>query len=175
MKILYYDCFSGISGDMNLGALIDLGVDQNYLKRELKKLHLKSYEIKICKDKRQGITGTRVDIIVNTKAASAHHDDAHHTGNFRNIAAMIKKSDLTAAVKNISLDIFQRVARAEAKIHSQAIDDVHFHEVGAIDSIVDIVGSAICLDDLKVDKVLASPVQVGGGFVKCRHGALPVP
>ena len=174
MKILYYDCFAGISGDMNLGAMIDLGVDRDYLLGELKKLHIGSYEIAIHQDKRRGITGTRVDVLVG-HAEPSGHGHAHEARTFRDIAAMIQASGLSGAVKDISLDIFTRIARAEGKIHGHAVDDVHFHEVGAVDSIVDIVGAAICLDHLKVDKVLASPVQVGGGFVKCAHGMLPVP
>jgi uncharacterized protein (TIGR00299 family) protein len=172
--ILYYDCFAGISGDMNLGAMIDLGVDQKYLLKELSNLHIDSYKIKIHKDKRRGITGTKVDVIVPLqKKVSSHH--ALKERNFRDITRIIKQSNLSANVKKISLDIFTRLARAEGKIHGHKIEDVHFHEVGAIDSIVDIVGAAICLDYLKVDKVISSPIQVGSGIIHCSHGTLPVP
>lgn len=171
MKVLYYDCFSGISGDMHLGAMLDVGVSPDYLLSELKKLDIGSYEIKIQKDKRRGITGTRVDVIV----AHGHHEDDHTARTFRDIAQMIKESGLSDAVKSLSLDIFTRIAEAEGKIHGHAVEDVHFHEVGAVDSIVDIVGAAICLDSLKIDRIVSSPVQVGGGFVKCAHGMLPVP
>ena len=174
MKILYYDCFAGISGDMNLGAMLDLGVDQKYLLKELGNLPVDSYKIKVYKDKRGGITGTKVDVIVPPqKKISFHH--AHQRNTFRDISRMIKESRLSANVKKISLNIFTSLARAEGKIHGQKIDDVHFHEVGAIDSIVDIVGAAICLDYLEVDKVISSPIQVGAGIINCSHGKLPVP
>ena len=174
MKILYYDCFAGISGDMNLGAMLDLGVDQKYLLKELGKLSIGSYKIKVCKDKRGGITGTKVDVIVAPqKKTSSRH--ALPESTFRDIVKMIKQSNLSPNVKKISLNIFTCLARAEGKIHGHKVDDVHFHEVGAIDSIVDIVGAAICLDYLKVDQVISSPVQVGSGIINCSHGTLPVP
>jgi uncharacterized protein (TIGR00299 family) protein len=174
MKTLYYDCFSGISGDMNLGAMIDLGVDGDHLLAELKKLNLGPYDVRIRKDQRKGITGTRVDVVV-------HHDvvpSNGHTGEartFKDIVEMIGDSDLSERVKAISLSIFTKIAQAEAKVHGHPVEQVHFHEVGAVDSIVDIIGAAFCLDQLQVDRVLSSPVQVGGGFVKCAHGILPVP
>ncbi len=174
MKILYYDCFSGISGDMNLGALLDLGVDKKYLLKELGKLSIGSYKLKVYNDKRGGITGTKVDVIVPTyKKLSSNAGLIKRT--FRDITKTIKQSNLSANVKKISLDIFSRLARAEAKIHGHKIENVHFHEVGAIDSIVDIVGAAICLDSLKVDKVISSPIEVGSGIIHCSHGTLPVP
>ena len=174
MKILYYDCFAGISGDMNLGAMLDLGVDQKYLLKKLSSLPIDSYKIKVYKDKRGGITGTKVDVIVPPqKKTSSQHTLNKQT--FGGISRMIKQSDLSANVKKISLDIFTRLARAEGKIHGHKIDDVHFHEIGAIDSIVDIIGAAICLDYLKVDKVISSPIQVGSGIINCSHGTLPVP
>jgi hypothetical protein len=174
MKILYYDCFAGISGDMNLGAMIDLGVDQKYLLKEIGNLPINSYKIKVYKDKRGGITGTKVDVIVSPqKKISSRHSLKERT--FRDIAGIIKQSKLSTNVKKISLDIFTRLARAEGKIHGYKIEDVHFHEIGAIDSIVDIVGAAICLDYLKVGKVISSPIQVGSGIINCSHGTLPVP
>jgi pyridinium-3,5-bisthiocarboxylic acid mononucleotide nickel chelatase len=174
MKILYYDCFAGISGDMNLGAMLDLGVDQKYLLKELGKLPIDSYKIKVSKDKRGGITGTKVDVIVpSQKKASSSHDLKKRT--FRDISKLIKQSNLSANVKKISFDIFTRLARAEGKIHGHKIEDVHFHEVGAIDSIIDIIGAAICLEYLKVDKVISSHIQVGSGIINCSHGTFPVP
>ena len=176
MKILYYDCFSGISGDMNLGVMIDLGVAPDYLLSELKKLKIGEYEVKITQDKRKCITGTRVEIIVDS-CISAHHHHGHesHARTFKDIVHIITESDLSEKVKNLSLNIFRRVAEAEGKIHGRNIDDVHFHEVGAIDSIVDIVGAAVCLDYLQPDRIISSSIQLGGGFVKCAHGVLPVP
>lgn len=174
MKILYYDCFAGISGDMNLGALLDLGVDQNRLMHELKKLRIHSYDMRITRDQRGGISGTRVHIMIpSDKRGSDHHGMLHRT--FRDIAGLIDESSLSEKVKAISIQIFEKIAQAEAKIHGASMDDVHFHEIGAIDSIVDIVGAAICLEDLNVDGIWSSPVQVGGGFVTCAHGSLPVP
>ncbi|PJI06925.1 MULTISPECIES: nickel pincer cofactor biosynthesis protein LarC [Clostridium] len=182
MKVLYYDCFCGISGDMNLAALIDLGVPKEYLIEELSKLNLNSeYEIKIESSIKLGITGTRVDVTLKNNVHEHnheehhHHSHEHHHRNLKNIEEIINSSNLSDKVKELSLDIFMKVAEAEAKVHGKDLYEVHFHEVGAIDSIVDIVGAAICLDCLKVDKVIASPVQVGGGFINCAHGIMPVP
>ncbi|WP_271811676.1 nickel pincer cofactor biosynthesis protein LarC [Clostridium beijerinckii] len=244
MRILYYDCFCGISGDMNLAAMLNLGVPKEYLFKEISKLNLNSeYDIQINSSEKLGITGTRVDVILKDELNNAdnigykdfehcsndiikdhshshvhdeehnHHDHSHgedashnhehnhphshehdcshnhepahvhnHSGNhehhhrnLKDIENIINSSDLSEKVKNLSLNMFMRVAEAEAKVHGKTLYEVHFHEVGAIDSIVDIVGAAICLDYLKVDKIMASHVQVGGGFVKCAHGLMPVP
>jgi uncharacterized protein (TIGR00299 family) protein len=171
MKALYYDCFAGISGDMNLAAMIDLGVDPAYVKEELGRLSVNGYEIHIEKGKRREISGTlfRVD---DAKNGSAHH---HESRTFKDIVGIIEKSDLAGSVKFLSVDIFSRIARVEAKIHGISPETVHFHEVGAVDSIVDIVGAALCLDFIKPDRIISSPVQVGGGYVSCNHGVLPVP
>ena len=183
MKVLYYDCFCGISGDMNLGALIDLGVDKEYIIKELSKLKLDSeYKIKIEKTTKKGISGTKVD--VNLSHHHHHHNDDHdhhHHGqqgshrNLTDIEKIINDSNLSERVKTISLNMFMKVAEAEAKVHGKSLYEVHFHEVGATDSIIDFVGAAVCLDYLKVDRIMASSVQVGGGFVKCAHGIIPVP
>ncbi|MFL0267129.1 nickel pincer cofactor biosynthesis protein LarC [Candidatus Clostridium radicumherbarum] len=171
MKILYYDCFSGISGDMNLGALIDLGVNKDYIINELSKLNISGYKIEVSIDNRRGITGTRVDVILDIEEEHHHHEHR----NLKDVETIIDKSFLSDDVKSLSKKIFLKVAAAEAKIHGKPINEVHFHEVGALDSIVDIVGAAICLDYLKIDKILSSPVELGGGFVKCAHGIFPVP
>jgi len=183
MKVLYYDCFCGISGDMNLGALIDLGVDKEYIIKQLSKLKLDSeYKIKIEKTTKKGISGTKVDV----NLSHHHHNDHHHhgqQGSHRNltdidltdIEKIINDSNLSERVKTISLNMFMKVAEAEAKVHGKSLYEVHFHEVGATDSIIDFVGAAVCLDYLKVDRIMASSVQVGGGFVKCAHGIIPVP
>lgn len=168
MKILYYDCFAGISGDMNLGAMIDLGVDREQLAKELQKLVIDPYEIRISRDQRKGISGTRVDVVIPDKPLRHHR-------TFADISRLIEESTLSDSVKTVSRKIFTKLAEAEAKIHGCNTAEVHFHEIGAVDSIVDVVGAAICLEALKVDKVYASPVQVGGGFVQCAHGTLPVP
>ncbi|HBC97609.1 MAG TPA: nickel pincer cofactor biosynthesis protein LarC [Clostridium sp.] len=171
MKILYYDCFSGISGDMNLGALIDLGVDKEYLKSELSKLDVGGYEIHAVKDVKSGISGTKVDVILK----KSREYNSHHNRNLNDIENIVDSSSLSSNVKNMSLEIFKKVAEAEAKVHNKPMDEIHFHEVGAVDSIVDIVGAAICIDYLKIDRVEASKVEVGSGFVKCAHGVFPVP
>jgi len=159
---------------MNLGALLDLGVDKKYLLKELGKLSIGSFKLKVYKDKRGGITGTKVDVIVPSQREKSSKDGScKHT--YSNIIKTIKKSNLSANVKKISLDIFFQLALAEGKIHDHKIEHVHFHEVGAIDSIVDIVGAAICLDYLKVDKIISSPIEVGSGIIHCSHGTLPVP
>jgi pyridinium-3,5-bisthiocarboxylic acid mononucleotide nickel chelatase len=198
MKILYYDCFSGISGDMNLGAMIDLGVDPDFLKAELLKLSIGGYQIKISKTIKLGIQGTRVEVLLEaevpfkheTKKIPKHHfklatgeqsskntflQTEHNQRDYKIIKSFIENSQLNSNVKQLSLAIFHKVAEAEGKIHGIPLEDVHFHEVGAIDSIVDIVGAAICIDFLKPDKIIASPPQLGGGFVKCAHGIFPVP
>jgi pyridinium-3,5-bisthiocarboxylic acid mononucleotide nickel chelatase len=178
MKILYYDCFCGISGDMNLGALIDLGVDKDYLLNEISKLNLDSeYEIKITKDMKKGIQGTKFDVILNDHGLKHEHkhEHEHEHINFSDIRNIIINSDLSNIVKASSLSMFLRIAEAEADVHGKSVDEVIFHEVGAIDSIIDIVGAAIALDYLKVDKIIASSIQVGGGFVQCAHGLIPIP
>lgn len=164
---LYYDCFSGISGDMNLGALIDLGANTEYLKSELAKLNLKGFELDIKEDQRNGIRGINLNVAITEKQ--------HHHTHYTDIKKMIEDSSLSTKVKQDSIKIFEVIAIAEAKIHNTSIDKVHFHEVGAIDSIVDIVGSVICLENLNIDKIIASTIVLGSGFVKCDHGVLPVP
>ena len=168
MRILYYDCFAGISGDMNLGAMVDLGVDPDYLKFELEKLNIGGFHLEITKDVRRGISGTKATVVI------VNPDNEKHR-HLRHIEELISQSTLSAKVKTMSMKIFDLIAEAEAKVHSISKHQVHFHEVGALDSIADIVGAAICLDYLNVDKVMSSPIQLGGGTVKCAHGILPVP
>ncbi|UCG27823.1 MAG: nickel pincer cofactor biosynthesis protein LarC [Bacteroidales bacterium] len=168
MKILYYDCFAGISGDMNLAAMVDLGIEPAYLTGELKKLKLKDFDLLFTRDQRHGISGTRAD--VKLKKAD---DQSHRT--LSDIELIIDSSDLNDNIKSQSRKIFRILAEAEARVHNKTPESVHFHEVGAIDSIVDIVGAAICFDHLKVEKVLASTVELGGGVVTGAHGKLPVP
>jgi uncharacterized protein (TIGR00299 family) protein len=197
MKVLYYDCFAGISGDMNLGALVDLGVDENYLIDMLNKLPMNNeFHIKVSKKQKMGIEGTKVDVILEHEHHHDHSNEHHHHEhnhdhsnehhhhdhthdhehrNLESIRKIINQSDLNNNIKELSLNMFMEVAKAEAKVHGKTIEEVHFHEVGAVDSIVDIVGAAICIDYLKIDKVIASTVELGGGFVKCAHGTIPVP
>jgi len=167
MKVLYFDCFSGISGDMVLGAFIDLGIDPIFLESELKKLKLEGFRIKAEKTLKKGISGTRCHVILE--------EDGHHHRHFGDIKNIIVDSDLSEDIKITALAIFKRVAVAEGKVHNVPVDRVHFHEVGALDSIVDIVGAAICYHTLKPDIVYGSKINVGSGWVRCAHGLLPVP
>lgn len=167
-RILYYDCFAGISGDMNLGALVDLGVDPAYLEKELSRLNLEGFRLEVRSDARKGIHGTRVTVVID-HPENEKHRHLHH------IEALIEQSTLPDSVKQKASAIFDRVAAAEAKVHHISKEKVHFHEVGALDSIADIVGAAICQEFLKVDEIHSSPVQLGGGTVKCAHGTMPVP
>jgi uncharacterized protein (TIGR00299 family) protein len=169
MKCLYFDCFSGISGDMVLGALVDLGVPQKYLKEELSKLGIKDYSVSFSSAVRMGISGRRVIV------KDLHEKSGHYHRTYAEIEKIINKSRIINSVKEKSIDIFRRIAKAEAKIHNRKISEVHFHEVGAIDSIVDIVGSVAGVDFLGVDECIASTVPLGSGFVKCQHGTIPVP
>lgn len=168
MRILYYDCFAGISGDMNLGALIDLGVDPDFLIIELQRLNISGFHLDIQKDIRRGISGTKATVIIENQENEKHR-------HLRHVEELINQSSLSEDVKSLSLKIFDLIAVAEGKVHNISKERVHFHEVGALDSIADIVGAAICLNYLKVDKVISSPIQLGGGMVKCAHGVMPVP
>jgi pyridinium-3,5-bisthiocarboxylic acid mononucleotide nickel chelatase len=167
MKILSYDCFSGISGDMNLGAMIDLGIDKTFLVTELRKLNLAGWELLACEDQRHGIKGTKVTV------RQTRHEHAHR--HLEDIEKIISDSSLDDKTKEVSRKIFMKIAVAEAKVHGIPLDHVHFHEVGAVDSIIDVVGAAICFTALNVDVVHVSTVELGGGFVNCDHGKLPVP
>ncbi|VAW24065.1 FIG099352: hypothetical protein [hydrothermal vent metagenome] len=168
MKILYYDCFAGISGDMNLGAMIDLGVDPDYLKAEFQKLNIEGFYLKIKKDKRRGVTGTKATVVIENQ----ENEKPRH---LKHIEELINQSSLSSEVKSMSIKIFDLIAVAEANVHGISKQQVHFHEVGALDSIADIIGAAICIDYLKVDKIMSAPIQLGGGTVKCAHGIMPVP
>ncbi len=178
MKIAYFDCFSGISGDMILGALVDAGLDINLLKDPLSQPHLNGYEISKEKVKRAGISGTKVRIIISQTdkhltATHPHHHNSHL--KFSDIRAIIEKSNLHQAIKTDSIKIFQRLAMAEAKVHNVSTEEVHFHEVGAIDAIVDIVGSVIAIKHLGIERIYFSPIPTGHGYTKCEHGTFPVP
>jgi uncharacterized protein (TIGR00299 family) protein len=168
MKTLYLDCAAGISGDMTIGALLDLGVPLEVLQAGLDRLGLPpgSFRISLEKTSRLGITATH--FVVDAP-------DQHHHRHYSDIKELIAASGLTDAVKELSQKIFLRLAQAEAAVHDVLLDKVHFHEVGAIDSIVDIVGTAIGLDYLGVATVVSSPLPFGSGWVDTAHGRLPVP
>lgn len=238
MKILYFDCFAGISGDMAIGAMIDLGVDPQWLTQELCKLKVSGYRLEIGPGEKKGISGTRFRVVLTDSqgqetedpgllgcpdtAPQPHqhphehshehphdhdhdHDHSHHHEHtdttspvhthehphnhpesqghshdhahrsYGDIRQLILDSDLDETVKGTALRIFHRIARAEAKVHGKTLETVHFHEVGAVDSIVDIVGVALCLHALAPDRIYCSPIHAGSGFVKCAHGFMPVP
>lgn len=166
MKVAYLDCFSGISGDMLLGALVDAGLDFDLLQRDLAGLDLNEYELYEQKVNKQGISGTKVHVLSLEGHVHRHLSD---------IQEIIGRSALPVPVKNKSLEIFTRLGKAEAKIHGTTIDQIHFHEVGAVDAIVDIVGTVIGFWRLGIEKVFSSELHVGKGFVKAAHGLLPVP
>ncbi|MDR2773782.1 MAG: nickel pincer cofactor biosynthesis protein LarC [Tannerella sp.] len=186
MNILYFDCFAGISGDMTLSALLDLGINPERLTGELNKLHLAGWELRLSEVSKHGIYARHVDVIVEEKAHTHHHGGLHlfhhhahaHSHVHRtmaDIARIIDESGIPAGAKELAKRIFMRLAVAEAKIHGSTPDKVHFHEVGAVDSIIDIVGTAICIGLLAPDKICASVLHDGHGFVECRHGTIPVP
>jgi uncharacterized protein (TIGR00299 family) protein len=167
MTLAYFDCFSGISGDMTLGALVDAGVSLDVLRSELAKLGLPGYTLAHEQVWRSGLAATKVHVHLDEQEQPArHHAD---------IRQIIESSALPATVKHKSLAVFQRLAEAEAKVHGTTPDRIHFHEVGAVDAIVDIVGSVIGLELLGVTGIIASPVNVGSGTVHTAHGKLPVP
>ncbi len=163
---------------MILGAFVDAGLDINLLKEQLSQLHLNGYEISKEKVKRAGISGTKVCVIISQTdkhltATHPHHHNSHL--KFSDIRANIEKSNLHQAIKTDSIKIFQRLATAEAKVHNTSTEEVHFHEVGAIDAIVDIVGSVIAIKYLGIERIYFSPVPTGHGYTKCEHGTFPVP
>ncbi len=164
--ILYYQCQSGISGDRNLGALIDLGVPKEYFIDKLSLLGTEGYEVKIYKDERQNILGTKVDVICH---------EGHSLKKLKEIYNIIDSSMLSPYVRDLSKKIFYIVAKAEAKAHNAEIENVHFNEVGAMDSIIYVVGTAICLEYLNVEKIFTSKIELGGGFVNCSHGVRSIP
>jgi uncharacterized protein (TIGR00299 family) protein len=174
MKIAYFDCFSGISGDMTLGVLIDLGVEPKSLQSELAKLKLDGYELSFAKVKKHGITGTKANVELHHHEHSDHHDH-HHGRHLSDILKLISDSELSDNVKIKSSRIFTKLGEAEAKVHDTDIEEVHFHEVGAVDAIVDIVGSVIGISVLGIEKIYSSPLPLGQGFVKSSHGIIPVP
>jgi uncharacterized protein (TIGR00299 family) protein len=164
--IAYFDCFSGISGDMTLGAFLDLGVPLKWLKAQFETLPLSGFELSVGTVTRNGICAKSVEVIVDDDATSR---------NYKKITAIIEKSPLSSTVKQTSLDIFEKIAHAESQIHRCPKEQVHFHEVGGIDALVDIVGAALCVEYLGIEKVMASSIPLGSGFVTCQHGTLPVP
>jgi uncharacterized protein (TIGR00299 family) protein len=166
MKIAYFDCFSGISGNMVLGALLDAGLELGALKKALAELKITGYKIEAQKVQKKGISGTLVNIKTKKDKVERHLGD---------ILGIIHGSNLADDIKDRAEAIFIRLAEAEAKVHGVNIEEIHFHEVGGLDAIVDIVGSVLSLKLMGIENVYSSPLHLGRGFVKCAHGLLPVP
>ncbi len=169
MKIAYFDCFSGASGDMILGALMDAGLPLEKLKTELGKLKLSHFDLEVEKVAKKGIAGSKALVMIEED----HHH--HHHRHLSDIRSIIHNSDLDSGIKEKSIAIFTRLAEAEAKVHKTTVDHIHFHEVGAMDAIIDVVGSVVGLAALGIEKIFCSPLHVGAGTVDCAHGTLPVP
>ncbi len=169
MNIAYFDCFSGASGDMILGALLDAGLPLETLQAEIAKLGLDHYDLSVEKVVKKGMGGSQAMVSVDEDHHHHHHRHLHH------IEKIIGGSKLGDRVKGDSLKIFHRLAEAEAKVHRTSVDKIHFHEVGAMDAIIDVVGSAAGFAALGIDEIHCSPLHVGSGTVECAHGTLPVP
>jgi uncharacterized protein (TIGR00299 family) protein len=165
-KTAYFDCFSGISGDMIIGALLDAGADFNTLRTELAKLGLSNYDLATRKVSKQNIAATRFDVIDTGQTAYRHLKD---------LVSIVADSDLAPDIQKRAKNIFLKIATAEAKIHNQPLEKVHFHEIGAVDTIIDVVGALVCLKLLNIEKIFCSKLNVGSGFVEFSHGRYPVP
>lgn len=166
MKIAYFDCFAGAGGDMIVAAMLDAGLDPEFLKARLKTLGIKNLVIKVNQIKRAGLKA--VSFIPVTPKQHSHR-------NLRQITEIINQSKITKKAKKTAISIFNKIAKAEASVHGEEPDEIHFHEVGALDSIIDIVSASVGLEALEVQKVYCSPLNVGGGTVKCAHSLMPVP
>lgn len=178
---LYFECKSGISGDMSVAALLDLGADRQKLDSALKSMKLENeFTYNISQVNINAIRATDFDVILpehthHHHGEHHHHEHHHEHRNLDDVNKIIEKADITDSAKALAKKIFRIVAEAEAKVHAKDIKDVHFHEVGAIDSIADIVSFAVLFDDLAPQKVYFSTLTEGTGFVECQHGKLPVP
>jgi pyridinium-3,5-bisthiocarboxylic acid mononucleotide nickel chelatase len=166
MKTLYFDCFAGASGDMILGAMVAAGVSPDLLRAQLSKLSVTGFDINFETVNRSGLSATYA------RVETAHKHKHRHLSDIKQI---IEGSGLSESVKERAVKIFTRLAEAEARVHNEPVDHVHFHEVGALDAIVDVVGAAICFDVLKIDRFICSPLHVGSGMVKMAHGQFPIP
>jgi len=183
-RVLYLDCFSGISGDMFLGMSVDLGVPFSHLKKELGKLRLRGYALGSKRVLRGGLWGTRVEVRIRGPHRSEDQEHpphipfhTRHGGHrgLREIRRIVEASRLPCSIQRRALSVFETLVEAEARVHEIPVGRVHLHEVGAVDAIVDIVGASICLEALQVDRVIASPLPMGSGTVRCEHGVFPVP
>lgn len=201
MRELYLECYSGISGDMSVAALLDAGADKEYLLKTLGNYALTGYEVKITRVKKNGIDSCDFNVVLDSGHENHDHDMEYlyghlngegHTHNFENvhshthsahhshrglkeIYSIIEQTQLTGNAEKLAKKIFRILAEAEAKAHATDIENVHFHEVGAVDSIVDIVAFAVCFDNLHIDRVYVPGISEGTGTIRCQHGIIPVP
>ncbi|MEK6284702.1 MAG: nickel pincer cofactor biosynthesis protein LarC [Acidobacteriota bacterium] len=167
MRVVYFDCFAGVSGDMTIGAQIDLGVDLESLKQQLSSLQLSGYELNSRRVQRSGIAATKFDVEIDQRAQPER--------TLADIRSLILGSSVSEQVKDRAVRVFERLAEAEARVHGTTPDKVHFHEVGSVDSIIDIVGAMVGFELLGVERFFCSPLRVGSGSVQTQHGRLPVP
>jgi hypothetical protein len=166
MKIAYFDCFSGISGDMTVGALLDAGLKIGTLEKELKKLGLSGYQLEVNKVVKKGISATQFKVRIKEEGVERR---------FKDILTILEKSKLDEEIKKETKKIFFNIAQAESKIHRKDLDKIHFHEIGGLDSIIDITSAVIGIKTLGIEEIYSSALPVGKGFVKCAHGVIPVP
>ena len=190
-RSLYFECNTGISGDMTVAALLDAGASEEVLMNALEGIDDSSFEVKISRVKKSGLDCCDFDVVLDAKHENHdhdmdylyghehhHHHHEHHHHEHRNpsdIKNIINNLSITDNAKHIACRVFDILAEAEAKAHGTSIDEVHFHEVGAIDSIVDVISAAVCLDNLAVDEVIVKSISEGTGSVRCQHGVIPVP
>lgn len=169
MKLLYLDCFSGISGDMTLGALVDAGADRHYIEEELRKIKIEPFTLEWKRVNKRGISALKLNVLPDPNTPPKHHR------HYSEIVDLIHHAGFNERVVKLSLSVFEKIGIAEAKIHNIPIEKVHFHEVGAMDSIVDVIGVALAIDSLNIEKIVSSAVPLGSGTVHCDHGIYPVP
>lgn len=186
MNTLYLECYAGISGDMAVAALLDLGADENVLRKALSSLPLKGFKIEIGRVRKSGLNVCDFNVILDKNHENHDHDmnylygnkevHAHgHQRSLQDICSIIDKADITAGANRTAKKIFRILAEAEAEAHGVSVEEVHFHEVGAVDSIVDIISAAVCLDNLKITNAVVSELYEGRGSVRCQHGLIPIP
>ncbi|MGR3296263.1 MAG: nickel pincer cofactor biosynthesis protein LarC [Candidatus Bathyanammoxibius sp.] len=174
MRVAYFDCFSGASGDMILGSLVDAGLDSAVLARELGKLSLPPHRVSFKKVLRAGISGTKFDVLPE-RAVTNDGDRAGRPWSFKELCGPVERSGLSEKVVSESLSVLRRLGEGEARVHDTTLDDVHFHELGALDTILDVVGAVAGFNRLGLEEILFSPLPTGSGLVECEHGRLPVP
>ena len=192
-KTLYLECYSGISGDMTVAALLDLGADREVLKESLKSLPVGGFRTEITRVKKSGLDACDFSVILeqdnhdhdmeylhgSEKSYTGHHEHSHEVNHehrgMKEITEIIQKSEMTVRAKKMAMRVFDILAQAESKAHGVPVEEVHFHEVGAVDSIVDIAAIAICMDNLDISNVIVPVLYEGTGFIRCQHGQIPVP